>query len=193
MNTNRNLTKEWIEECAHAMLSTEVESCNNDKMTLDEGTFALRICARALTKAGGKTIFVGNGGSTAIASHIAVDWALANLRALALTDAAAISSHGNDYGVEAIFSKQLELMQSQSPDVLVAMSCSGKSRNIIAAVKYARAHGMGTVTLSGYEHDNPLRKLGDINFWTPSTQMGYVQMAHLGLLHTVCDFESAGA
>ena len=44
-----------------------------------------------------------------------------------------------------------------------------------------------------FVRDNSLRKLGDINFWTPSTQMGYVQMAHLGLLHTVCDFESAGA
>lgn len=193
----RDLTKEWIEECAHVMLMTQVTTRLKNKLntalTLDEGTLAVRVAARSLKQFGGRVILLGNGGAAASASHLAVDWALAGLPAVSLNDPAALTSHGNDFGIEAIFSKQLELMNSKSPDVIIAMSGSGKSRNVLAAIKFARAHGMGIVTMTGYEPDNEMRASGDINFWSPSTEMGYVQMAQLGLLHTICDFERAAA
>lgn len=185
-----DFTKEYIKHCYHEMTMTEVTSRGAGAMSLDEGIFAVRISARAVTSMNGKILFIGNGGSASIASHLAVDYGLAGFRAFALTDATAISSHANDYGVEAIFSKQLELLHEQTPDILIAMSCSGKSPNVLSAVKYARNKGMGIVTLSGFDTDNPLRQLGDINFWTPTHHYGFVQISHLCLLHAVCDIEA---
>ena len=186
----QDFSRIYIEKLARATLGTEVTGrIFENKMDLDEVTFTLRLTGRLVTRTDGQIWLVGNGGSASIASHIAVDWQLAGFRAVALNDACAITSHANDFGVEAIFSKQLELLRTKSPDVLIAMSCSGKSRYVLEAVRYARTQGMGTVTMSGFDPANSLRVEGDINFYVPSTSYGFVQMAHLSILHMVGDFE----
>ena len=185
----KDFTKEWIDKMMWSLRTTEVTSQSGD-MTFDEGTYCFRLAGRMVTKSGGKVIFVGNGGSASIASHMVVDFGLAGWRCVSLNDAAALTSHANDFGIEAMFSKQLELQVGEAPDILIALSGKGKSSNILSAIKFARTKGMGVVTLTGFERDNPVRKQGDVNFYVPSEQIGFVQMAHLAILHAACDFES---
>jgi D-sedoheptulose 7-phosphate isomerase len=133
----------------------------------------------------------GNGGSLAIASHIATDFSLAGWPSIALTDAVALTSHTNDFGPELNFTKQIELMRPSPRDTFIALSCSGKSPNILDAVRAARAiFGSYIVTLSGFDSDNPLRRLGQVNFYVPAHEYGFVQLAHESILHAACDIEN---
>lgn len=180
----------WIKQLYDAMLMTEVSDRIAATMPLQTGLDTFRLCAKCTHNGEGKLVFVGNGGAASAASHLAVDFCLHDIRAIALNDMAAITSHANDFGVDQIFSKQLETLTTHSPDMLVAMSCSGESPNVLAAINYARTNGMGVVTLTGFAADNPMRELGDLNFYTPSKEYGFVQMAHLGLMHAVIDIEA---
>ena len=115
--------------------------CSDDDLrtNLDTGVLSIRRAAKLRINEGGRFILFGNGGSLAIASHIATDFALAGWPSIALTDAVALTSHTNDFGPEANFTKQIELLRPRSVDIFVAMSCSGKSANILDAVRTARA------------------------------------------------------
>ena len=142
---------------------------------------------RRATAAGRQLIFIGNGGSAAIASHMAIDY-LRNggLRAVAFNDAAALTCVANDFGYEQVFAKQIE-WRASAGDVLVAISSSGKSANILNAVAAARTAGCEVITLSGFNAANPLRGLGDVNLYVASEQYGFVELAHLTLCHTILD------
>lgn len=144
--------------------------------------------ARRTTDGGGKIIFAGNGGSAAIASHMATDYSKnGGLRAWAMNDGSMLTCLANDFGYEHVFAKQIEF-HGRSGDLLVAISSSGQSANILAAVKAARAIGCTVLTLSGFAADNPLRRLGDMNLYLSSSLYGYVEIGHLVLCHAILDF-----
>lgn len=136
---------------------------------------------------GGNTVwFIGNGGSSSIASHMAIDYSKnGGIRAMAFNDVAAITCMGNDVGYENIFAQQLEY-QFKAGDILVAISSSGKSPNILNAVNTAKKLGR-VITLSGFSPDNPLREAGNINFYIPATEYGLVEICHLTILHCILD------
>jgi len=136
--------------------------------------------------AGATVLWVGNGGSAALASHFAVDVFNAGVRSTAFNDAALLTCMGNDCGYEQVFARPVALFASPG-DVLVAISSSGRSPNILAAVKAARERGCAVVTLSGFRPDNPLRGLGDWNFHVPSESYGPVEMAHALICHALVD------
>jgi D-sedoheptulose 7-phosphate isomerase len=108
------------------------------------------------------------------------------MRALALNDAANITCLANDYGYKEVFAKQVE-WHARHGDLLVAISSSGRSANIIEAVVAARERGCGVVTFSGFAPDNPLRAMGDVNFYVRSEAYGVVEVAHHALLHAILD------
>jgi D-sedoheptulose 7-phosphate isomerase len=136
---------------------------------------------------GSKLMFVGNGGSAAIASHMAIDFSKnAGLRACAFNDGAALTCLGNDLGYENVFARQIDL-HACAGDLLVAISSSGNSANIVAAVAAARARGANVVTFSGFAPDNRLRGLGDYNLYVPSSEYGFVEVTHLALAHALLD------
>lgn len=144
--------------------------------------------ARAAQAAGNKIMFVGNGGSASIASHMAIDYTKnGGLRAVAFNDAAALTCLGNDLGYENVFARQVEA-HGQPGDLLVAISSSGKSENILRAVAAARERGCAVLTMSGFAADNPLRALGDVNLYVPAAEYGFVEISHLALCHAVLDF-----
>ncbi|MBX4904767.1 SIS domain-containing protein [Rhizobium bangladeshense] len=144
--------------------------------------------ARATHEAGRKIIFIGNGGSAAIASHMATDYFKnGGLRAMAMNDGATLTCLSNDLGYENVFAKQIE-MHANEGDLLVAISSSGKSESITKAVRTAREKGGAVITLSGFASGNPLRSLGDLNFYVASDQYGYVEIAHLAICHAILDF-----
>jgi D-sedoheptulose 7-phosphate isomerase len=113
---------------------------------------------------GNKLMFVGNGGSAAIASHMAIDFSKnAGLRACAFNDGAALTCLGNDLGYENVFARQIDL-HARAGDLLVAISSSGNSAP-----------------------DNRLRGLGDCNLYVPSSEYGFVEVTHLALAHALLD------
>jgi D-sedoheptulose 7-phosphate isomerase len=139
-------------------------------------------------EAGNKLIFVGNGGSAAIASHMATDYSKnGDVRSLALNDSSMLTCLGNDLGYERVFAKQIEL-HARAGDLVVAISSSGRSANILNALKAARAANCAVVTLSGFSADNPLRRLGDVNFFIDSDRYGFVEIGHLTICHAILDF-----
>lgn len=169
-------------EIASAIKQTTVSTTDGGCLDLDFAIGQLRSSIRLC-----RTFFIGNGGSAAIASHLAVDFALKGCDAAALNDFVALTSYANDFEYEHVFRKQLELRKWNRSEILVAMSCSGESKNIIEAAIYARRDGISLVTLSGGEESNSLRQLGHFNLYTPSKKVGIVQIAHLTLMHCVCD------
>jgi len=136
---------------------------------------------------GKKIIIIGNGGSASIASHAAIDF-LNNggMRALTFNDASQLTCFSNDYGYPQVFAKPVSCFADEG-DILVAISSSGQSENILNAVQTARYLKARVITLSGFASANPLRKLGDYNFYVSSDSYGYVEVAHQLILHTVVD------
>lgn len=134
-----------------------------------------------------RIFFIGNGGSAGICSHMATDWMKnGGFHALALNDPAVLTCLSNDLGYERVFAKQIE-MHGRAGDLLIAISSSGNSPNIVAGVAAARDAGMQVVTLSGFKPDNRLRQLGDVNFYVPDMSYGFVEIAHLAICHAVLD------
>ena len=141
----------------------------------------------AMAGAGRKIMFIGNGGSAAISSHMATDfWKRGGLRAVAFNDSSLITCIGNDYGYRSVFEKPIGMFADKG-DILVAISSSGRSENILLGVQAARAKGCGVVTLSGFDGNNPLSRMGDINFHVPSTAYGPVEVIHHSICHCILD------
>ncbi len=136
-----------------------------------------------------KNIFIGNGGSAAIASHMAIDYSKnGRLPSLAFNDGPALTCLGNDLGFENVFAEQIKLHARQG-DLLFAISSSGASVNILAAVKQAKESGCQVITLSGFSADNPLREQGALNWYVESSEYGFVEISHLVICHAILDLE----
>ncbi len=140
---------------------------------------------------GKKVILFGNGGSAMDASHIAAEFVnrfmmeRPPLPAIALnTDTAVITSISNDYDYSQVFSKQLAALGNEG-DVVIGLSTSGNSPNVIKAIETARKNGMKTVVLTGGSGGR-LAKLADYAFIVPTKQTPRIQETHITLGHTIC-------
>jgi len=187
----QELLDRWIGALANAMRAAEVTDRMSKKISLEQGCQWVRKAAHEAHDAGNKIIFIGNGGSAGIASHLAIDFSKnGGLRALAFNDPSALTCLGNDLGYENVFAKQLEF-HARPGDVLVAISSSGRSPNILGAVKMARQRDCKVVTYSGFSENNELRRTGDVNFYVRGQDMeyGFVEVAHLALCHAVLDID----
>jgi D-sedoheptulose 7-phosphate isomerase len=136
---------------------------------------------------GGKVILAGNGASASIASHAAVDFTKqARVRAIAFNDANLITCYGNDYGYESWIQAAL-CHHATTSDLVVLISASGRSPNVVQAGEYARDRGLPLLTLTGCEENNPLRMLGDNNLWVDSRAYNIIECTHMFWLAAICD------
>lgn len=141
----------------------------------------------ACSKNGGKLLFVGNGASASISSHMAADfWKNGGIRAMAFNDAALLTCVSNDFGYAKVFEKPIQMFADPG-DILIAISSSGKSENIIRAARMAHKKDCRIITLSGFNKRNPLGSLGDINFYVPSSVYGQVEVVHHSICHCILD------
>ena len=136
----------------------------------------------------GKIIICGNGGSAAIASHVSVDLTKnARIRSVNFNEADLITCFSNDYGYEKWVEKAVDFYADKN-DVLVLISSSGKSLNMINACKAAKNKKISKIiTFTGHDQNNPLSKLGDINFWIDSKAYNFVENIHQIWLLTIVD------
>ncbi len=166
----------------------EVTSKNGARVEFADAATSLMAAARAAHAAGNKLIFVGNGGSAAIASHMATDYSKnGGVRSLAFNDGSMLTCLGNDLGFDHVFAKQIEL-HARAGDLVIAISSSGRSPNILNAVDAAEAAGCTIASMSGFTPDNPLRRRGAWNFYVASDRYGFVEIGHLTICHAILDF-----
>ncbi len=146
--------------------------------SLDDGAARAVGMIRAARDGNRAVIVIGNGGSAAIASHMQNDLCKAvGVRSLVFTEPPLLTALSNDESYESAYESLLRLWAAPG-DLLVAISSSGKSPNILRAARAAREAGCGVITLSGFGADNPLRTLGDVNFYVPSPSYGHVEAVH---------------
>jgi len=170
------------------LVQAAVTSAAGAPIEMAEAVNQVIALARRTHVAGNKLIFVGNGGSSSIASHMATDYSKnGDVRAMALNDTAMLTCLGNDLGYERVFAKQIELY-ARADDLVIAISSSGRSANILNSVAAARAAKCAVVTFSGFTPNNPLRRLGDLNFYIDADRYGFVEIGHLTICHAILDF-----
>ena len=142
---------------------------------------------RDVQDTGRKLMLIGNGGSASIASHMATDFMKnGKVRATAFNDPMFLTCLGNDLGYDRIFEFQID-GHGEQDDLLIAISSSGKSHSILNGVAAARRRKAKVVTMSGFGDSNPLRSMGDLNFYVPSGEYGYVELLHCSLIHCALD------
>lgn len=131
--------------------------------------------------------FVGNGASATMASHMAADFSKnCGVRAMAFNDIALMTAVSNDIHYEECFAIPLERF-AVAEDILVTVSSSGNSPNVIKVIERAREIGLCIITLSGMASNNRSRTMGDLNFWLPVATYGLVEAGHQVLLHCWLD------
>lgn len=134
-----------------------------------------------------KLMFAGNGASASISSHGAVDFTKqGRVRAVDFNEPNLITCFSNDFGYENWIARAVERYGDKG-DVVVLISVSGSSANVVNAAAYAKVNGMKVVTFTGKSADNPLKAQGDINFWVPSDAYNIVEGIHMAWLTTVVD------
>jgi D-sedoheptulose 7-phosphate isomerase len=174
-------------EFQRIVANAEVTDAGGKRGDLEAALVAMVGQLKELRAAGGRLYLVGNGGSAGVASHAVTDFLnVAKLRATTLHEPSLLTCMSNDFGYDVAFARVLATLAS-SGDALIAISSSGQSANIRNAAAEMRKLGGKVVTLSGFKRDNPLRSLGDVNFWLDSTDYGMVEIGHQFLLHNIAD------
>ena len=134
-----------------------------------------------------KVILVGNGGSAAMASHVSVDLTkICKIRAVNFNEADLLTCLSNDYGYEKWVQKALSFYADKG-DLLICISSSGQSKNIINGAKYAKKMGCKVITLTGFDKKNRVRKIGHINLWADSKNYNLIEMTHHTWLLSIVD------
>ncbi len=181
--------EEYIEELINTLKRTKFYSDlgQTELDSYERGIGALIDCFSQMKQNSQQVFFIGNGGSSAIASHMTADYMKnGGMKTYSLYDNAVTTCMGNDYGYDYVFSRPLEFLCNKD-DLLVAISSSGNSQNIINAIEVARKRGAKVITLSGYEPDNKIRTMGDYGVYVPASHYGMVESIHNLILQQIVD------
>lgn len=178
----------YMEQLIHSLKHVEItEKTEIAPMDLQAGIECVVKTFETVKKRGKQLFFIGNGGSAAIASHMTADFMKnGGMKTYSLYDNSVTTCMGNDYGYEYIFSRPLEFLGNEG-DLLVAISSSGNSQNIVNAVEVAQKKGMQIITLTGFERTNRINGQGEWNIYVPISQYGIVESIHNLLLQQIVD------
>jgi D-sedoheptulose 7-phosphate isomerase len=177
----------YFQTVFNLLTATRVTGKRGEQFSLDDGGDQAAQLIIGLLAAQNKAMVIGNGGSAALASHTQND--LCNsvgVPALVFTEIARLTALTNDHGYAVAFERQVA-QWAVPGDLMIAISSSGRSENILHAAQTALERGCRLITLSGFHADNPLRHMGDWNFFVPVKDYGYVESAHAVLLHFLTD------
>ena len=165
---------------------------NESKASIKEINSAVNMIIKTIEK-GKKIVIFGNGGSAADAQHMAAEFVgrylieRDSLPAIALTtDTSALTGIGNDYGFEKVFARQCDALVNNG-DLVIAISTSGKSPNIIEGIKTSKNKNAKIILLTG-KNNNKLKHLTDITIRVPSNETPRIQESHRIIIHIMCEF-----
>lgn len=178
----------YINELIEKLENTEIRcGIHNLCVDYDEGIQLLLDTFSRHKKEQSQLFFIGNGGSAAIASHMTADFMKnGGMNTYSLYDQAVTTCMGNDYGYEYIFSRPLEFLLREN-DLLVAVSSSGNSKNVVNAIQAAKQKHAEVITFTGFKPDNPVKQMGDMNVYVPCEKYGIVESVHNLMLQQIVD------
>lgn len=172
-----------IETVLRDMVATE----KNETLAQNDAIDKWCQITRDMKNSNNDMYFVGNGASAAMAAHMSADASKnGEIKAHCFHETSFMTAIGNDIDYKEVFAYPLNRYANPG-DVLVTISSSGNSPNIVRAIEVAREKGMTVITLSGMKEDNKSRGMGDLNFWIPSNSYGIVESTHQCVLHCWLD------
>ena len=179
---------DYADKVSGGIREMQVTDGQGRKLSAQDGLEAWAKKAKEVRdKLGGLTFFCGNGASATMAEHMSHDWFQnGRMNTTTCSETAHLTAIANDISYEDVFSYRIGRILSEK-DILVTISSSGNSPNIVRAIKTARDKGSFIITLSGKSADNQSRKLGDLNFYVPLDTYGLTESAHAVVLHAALD------
>jgi D-sedoheptulose 7-phosphate isomerase len=178
---------EYYQTVFEGLEQTAASDLHGAAISVDEALETWTTRTKRLQDERGHVFFIGNGASATIAEHLSHDcFQNADLLTETVSEISHLTAIANDISYDAVFSYRIE-KSAEEKDMLVTISSSGNSPNIIAAIEAARARGLFIVTLSGMSSENSSRRLGDLNFYVSLKTYGLVESAHAVLLHCWLD------
>ena len=165
----------------------EVLSENSKKVNNKQLLLASKLILQ-VKKKNKKIIVIGNGGSASIASHASIDFTKAcGIRCINFNESSLLTCFSNDYGYENWASKALNFY-AKPGDLIILISSSGNSKNIINAAKQAKKMKLKMINFSGFNINNKLSKFGDVRFWVNSKKYNVVEIVHSIWILSICDY-----
>ena len=178
-----NKWKQNITNLYNLLGTLSVLNSQGNDLDADEAFARLTELTFRVNSEGGTIYFIGNGASASMASHFAADMAKnGGVRTMVFTDLSLLTAVANDVSYEDVYAEPLKLYMKKE-DVVVAISSSGDSQNIVRAVVQAKKLGGTVITISAMKEDNAIKKLGDLNFYVPAKTYGLAETAHAAILH----------
>ena len=172
----KNFYRNFFDEINNLLNQSDISSLDKIAKTLS-----------SLNKKNNKVIIFGNGGSAAISSHVSVDLTKnAKIRSINFNEADLLTCFSNDYGYKKVFSKSLEFYADKG-DVVIIISSSGRSKNLLEAAKICKRKKILLYTLTGFSKSNPLKKMGSINLWVNSKAYNIIENIHQIWLLSIVD------
>tara|TARA_B100001750_G_C15407631_1_gene546084 strand:+ start:55 stop:636 length:582 start_codon:yes stop_codon:yes gene_type:complete len=187
--TNIEVIKKQLNIINQSIQNAEITNNEGEVIDIESGINQSLDIINNVQKNKNQIFFIGNGGSAGISSHLAIDY-LKNggVNSRALNDSSSLTCLANDFGYEFVFSKQIDYYANED-DLVIAISSSGESKNILNGIDSASKKNCSIITLSGFKKDNSLRSKGMINFYINHHDYGVVEVAHLTLLHLILDIK----
>lgn len=165
----------------------EISTSKGEDNTWAEGFSSALTIIKQVLIANKKVIIIGNGGSASIASHLQNDLCKGSeIRAMVIHETSLLTALSNDIRYADAYPILVNLW-GDSGDLLIAISSSGISENIVQSAMCAKKLNMHVITMSGFLPDNPLRRSGDVNFYIPSSDYGFVELIHGFIAHFLSD------
>lgn len=172
-----SFVRKYIEDCT-ALLSSG--------LMLEDVEKSIQLMKQC-SAMGGKLIFAGNGASASIANHASLDFTKqAKIRSVNFNESAFITAFANDFGYEDWVAKALEFYSDKN-DLLILISCSGTSGNIVKGAEAAKALQIPVISFTGFAHDNPTKEASDVAFWVDSRAYNIIEGVHQLWLLMLCD------
>lgn len=162
---------------------------SKDGSVIDANEGLLRLCeySKKIKYSNNIQYLCGNGASASICNHMALDWSKnGGIKTYSFSDSALFTAIVNDLGGENMFAFPLGIYANNG-DLLITISSSGNSKNVIQAINQARKMNMHVITFSGLRSDNESRSLGDLNIYVPAKTYGIVESAHAIIMHAWLD------
>ena len=180
----------YLAALARMFERVEVTAADGAPLALDEGIARATDLVLSL-KTGGKALLIGNGGSAAVVSHMQCDLCKAvGVRAIVFNEAPLLMALANDDGYPSVFHRPVGLWADRQ-DVLIAVSSSDESENIVLAARLASENGCRLITFSGFKPGIRLRQLGHVNIYVPDSTYGCVEVTHSAVGHCITDLAVA--
>lgn len=177
-----------MENTDYTFLFNRTNECFNRVMDLDMNK-AIEFASKVFNfrESGNKVIFMGNGASYTIANHAALDYmGQTGVITICATDPAVLTAFSNDFGYDNALQRFTQL-NYRDGDILVCISSSGNSPNVVNAAEYVKSIGGTVVSFTGFNSDNKLSKIADTNFWVDSKYYNVVESIHNLWLAMICD------